>query len=76
MFSPLNKDKQPGEGLELQEMAKEASSAFPLIVGLFEQIQKDTVASQTTLVKKLLPMLDLRLQEGLALPLLYLRLVS
>ncbi|CAG2235071.1 unnamed protein product [Mytilus edulis] len=75
MFSPLNKDKQPGEGLELQEMAKEASCAFPLIVGLFEQIKKDTVASQTTLVKKLLPMLDLRLQEGLALPLLYLRLI-
>lgn len=77
VFEEVNRRKNPGEGVELEEMAKLASSSFPKLVCLMkEKLTKAVINKQTLEILEHFPEADIRLLEGMAIPLAFSRIVS
>lgn len=68
-------NKVPGDGPRMEAAAKAASAGFPTLWGLLNQLDGDKIREETMSLATLLPQADIRVIEGLAAPVAYLRLV-
>ena len=68
-FRPLDKAKKPGEGRNLLLQARKASAAMPALLKIGQDLELEEVNQTTEYLMGLLPDADIRILEGISIPL-------
>ncbi|XP_076071798.1 uncharacterized protein LOC143043309 [Mytilus galloprovincialis] len=69
----LNREKQPGEGIHVQDMARNASSALPVVMSALNSIKLEDIEQEVARLPDING--DNRVQVGIAVPILVARIM-
>lgn len=70
----LNREKQPGEGIHVQDLAHNASSGLPVVMSALNSIKLEDIEQELARLPDING--DNRVQVGIAVPILVARIVS